>query len=63
MTKEETLKYGLTVFNNETDKFERWLEKKNWYLEFPPKELIETEEGLKQVKRLLDIIEYGEYSN
>lgn len=59
MNKEEILQYGLMVFNNETDKFERWLEKKNGYLEFPPKEMLETEEGLKQVKICLDRIEYG----
>jgi hypothetical protein len=47
MNKEQILKYGLMVFNNEEDKFNRWLEKKNSYLEFPPKEMLETEEGFK----------------
>ena len=50
------------VFNNEADKFERWLNKKNSYLEFPPKEMLETKENLKKVKQELDRIEYGIYS-
>lgn len=48
------------VFNNETDKFERWLEKENVSLEnYSPKELIETEDGRIQVKYILDMLEYG----
>ena len=62
MNKQEILEYGLMVFNNETDKFERWLEKKNSYLEFPPKEMLKTEENLKKVKQELDRIEYGIHS-
>lgn len=60
MNKQEILKYGLMVFNNETDKFERWFEKENVYLEnYSPKELIEDEYGRIQVKQELDRIEYG----
>ena len=62
MNKQQILKYGLMVFNNEADKFNNWLEKKNDYLRLPPKELIETEEGLKEVKEELDRIEYGLFS-
>lgn len=63
MTTEEIYNYGLMVFNYEKEKFERWLSKKNGYLRCSPKEKLETEEGKKEVKKLLDIIEYGEYSN
>lgn len=59
MNKEQILEYGLMVFNKETGKFNRWLEKKSTYLEFTPKEMLETEEGLKQVKQELDRIEHG----
>jgi uncharacterized protein (DUF2384 family) len=63
MTTKEIYDYGLIVFNNEKEKFERWLLKNNSYLGFSPKEKLKTKEGKKEVKRLLDIIEYGEYSN
>ena len=59
MNKQEILEYGLVVFNNESDKFERWLQKPHSCLKFTPKEMLETEDGLKQVKHCLDIIEYS----
>ena len=63
MNKQEVLEYGLTVFNNEEEKFQRWLRKPvpalgNSY----PLELLDDEEGLKQVEKVLHRIEYGVYS-
>ena len=47
------------VFNKESDKFERWLQKPHNYLRLTPKEMLETEDGIKQVKHCLDIVEYS----
>lgn len=59
MKKEEVLKFGLQVFNNENIKFNRWLKKRNEYLGAPPENLLETDLGIKQVKDCLNRIEYG----
>lgn len=59
MNKQEILKYGLKVFNEEEDKFNRWLDKTNLSLgSITPNKLLETEEGIEQVKNCLDRIEY-----
>ena len=59
MKKEEVLKFGLQVFNNENIKFNRWLKKRNAYLGAPPENLLETDLGIKQVKDCLNRIAYG----
>ena len=61
--KERVLKYGIEVFNNEEDKFSNWLLKPNFYFGGKiPNELIETEDGIKQVEECLTRIEYGIFS-
>jgi uncharacterized protein (DUF2384 family) len=60
MSKEELLKYGLEVFNNEIDKFERWLIKPNLLLNCKtPLESLKSIRERKQVTDILTRIEYG----
>lgn len=61
--REKVLKYGIEVFNSETTKFSNWLFKPNYSLGGAvPNDLLETEEGVKQVKNCLDRIEFGNFS-
>ena len=61
--REKLLKYGIEVFNSEIDKFSNWLLKPNVSLDGKiPNELLETTEGIKEVKSCLDRIEYGIFS-
>lgn len=63
MTTEEILKFGLEVFNNEEEKFERWLDKSNRSLgDKVPRFLLLSEEGRKEVLNCLYRIEYGLFS-
>lgn len=63
MNREKVLKYGLEVFNGEIDKFSNWLLKSNFSLGgVVPNELLETEEGVRQVKYCLDRIEFDNFS-
>jgi putative toxin-antitoxin system antitoxin component (TIGR02293 family) len=60
MKRESLLKYGMKVFNNETDKFSNWLLRPNKALaDRKPNDLLETLEGRLEVKNILDKIEYG----
>ena len=58
--KTEILKYGLNVFNKDKNHFRLWLN-----CEIPalgnkkPSELLQTEEGMKQVYTTLARIDYG----
>lgn len=62
MNKREILKYGLSVFNNEKDKFRRWLNSPIIALNGrKPVELFGSQAELNEVKRILDKIEYGIY--
>ena len=61
MTKEEILEFGLTVFNNEEEKFNRWLNKSNLCLGRCPIDLLESEVGLQELKNILTKIEYGNF--
>lgn len=63
MNKQELLEYGLMVFNNEEEKFQRWLSKPVPALgNSIPNDLLDDEEGLKLVEVILHRIEYGVYS-
>lgn len=63
MNKEELLQYGLEVFNNENDKFQRWLIKSNITLYGKcPQKLLDSPKGIKEVKNCLDRIEYGNFN-
>lgn len=63
MNKEQILEYGLMVFNNEEDKFNRWLVKENKMLgNISPKNLLDYEELREEVEFLLNRIEYGNFN-
>jgi putative toxin-antitoxin system antitoxin component (TIGR02293 family) len=63
MNKQEVLEYGLMVFNNEEEKFQHWLSTPVPALgDSYPLELLDDDEGLKQVENVLHRINYGIYS-
>lgn len=56
----EVISFGENVFNNEQDKFHRWLQKKNTSLgNVSPQELLDTVTGINEVKNALNRLEYG----
>lgn len=56
----ELYDFGLSVFNNETEKFQRWLRKPNISLgSATPDSLFDSLTGINEVKKALNRIEYG----
>ncbi len=56
----ELLDFGVEVFNNERDKFHRWLKKPNISLGgVKPESLFDTVTGIQEVKNSLNRLEYG----
>ncbi len=56
----EILDFGAHVFNNENEKFERWLKKPNISLGgVSPESLFDSITGIQQVKNCLNRIEFG----
>jgi len=56
----ELIDYGKEVFNNEEEKFQRWLKKTNPSLGGnSPESLLDTITGIDEVKFCLNRIEYG----
>ena len=56
----ELLDFGLEVFNNEKEKFQRWLKKQNTSLGgVSPESLFDSLTGIQEVKNSLNRIEYG----
>ncbi|MGE5448517.1 MAG: antitoxin Xre/MbcA/ParS toxin-binding domain-containing protein [Bacteroidales bacterium] len=56
----ELIDYGKEVFNNEEEKFQRWLKKTNQALGGnSPESLLDTVTGIDEVKYCLNRIEYG----
>ena len=56
----ELIDYGKEVFNNEEEKFQRWLKKTNLSLGGnAPESLLDTITGIDEVKFCLNRIEYG----
>jgi putative toxin-antitoxin system antitoxin component (TIGR02293 family) len=56
----ELLDYGLAVFNNEEEKFQRWLKKSNLALGGnSPESMLDTMTGINEVKFSLNRIEFG----
>jgi putative toxin-antitoxin system antitoxin component (TIGR02293 family) len=56
----ELLDFGLGVFNEEEEKFQRWLKKKNISLGgVAPESLFDTITGIQEVRNSLNRIEYG----
>ncbi|TAJ06684.1 DUF2384 domain-containing protein [Marinilabiliaceae bacterium JC017] len=56
----EVLDFGLEVFNNEKEKFQRWLKKPNLSLgSVPPASLFDSITGIQEVRNTLNRLEYG----
>lgn len=56
----ELLDFGLEVFNNDKEKFQRWLKKLNISLGgVSPESLFDSLTGIQEVKNSLNRIEYG----
>ncbi len=56
----ELIDFGLEVFNDEEEKFQRWLKKPNLYLGGnSPESLLDTTTGIDEVKFALNRIEFG----
>lgn len=56
----ELLDFGIDVFNNETEKFQRWLKKPNISLGgVTPESLFDSLTGIQEVKNSLNRLEYG----
>ncbi len=56
----ELLDFGIDVFNNEEDKFQRWMKKENISLGGnSPESLLDSITGIQEVKNCLNRIEYG----
>lgn len=56
----ELIDYGIEVFNNEVDKFQRWLYKSNVSLgSVTPESLLDTITGINEVRYSLNRLEYG----
>lgn len=59
----ELIDYGLEVFNQEQEKFQRWLKKTNLSLGgHSPESLLDTTTGIDEVKFCLNRIEYGNFA-
>jgi putative toxin-antitoxin system antitoxin component (TIGR02293 family) len=56
----ELLDFGIEVFNNEADKFRRWLKKPNVSLGgLIPESLFDSVTGIQEVKNALNRLEFG----
>lgn len=56
----ELLDFGLDVFNNELEKFQRWLKKPNISLgSATPESLFDSLTGIQEVRNSLNRLEYG----
>ncbi len=59
----ELLDFGVEVFNNEEEKFQRWLKKPNLSLGGnSPESLLDTTTGIDEVKFALNRIEFGNFA-
>ena len=56
----ELVDFGIEVFNNEEEKFQRWMKKQNISLGGnSPESLLDSATGIQEVKNCLNRIEYG----
>jgi putative toxin-antitoxin system antitoxin component (TIGR02293 family) len=56
----ELVDFGVEVFNNEEEKFQRWMKKKNFSLgNNTPESLLDSITGIQEVRNCLNRIEYG----
>jgi len=59
----ELIDYGILVFNNEEEKFQRWLKKPNLSLGgHSPDSLLDTATGIDEVNYCLNRIEFGNFA-
>lgn len=59
----ELIDFGQRVFNNENEKFQRWLKKPNLSLGGKsPESLLDTATGIDEVNYCLNRIEYGNFA-
>ncbi len=59
----ELLDYGIEVFNDEEEKFQRWLKKPNISLDGKsPESFLDTLTGISEVESCLNRIESGNYA-
>ena len=59
----ELIDFGTDVFNQEEEKFQRWLKKPNLMLDGnPPESMLDTSTGIEEVRSCLNRIEYGNFS-
>jgi putative toxin-antitoxin system antitoxin component (TIGR02293 family) len=59
----ELLDFGIDVFNNESEKFQRWMKKENVSLGGnSPESLLDSITGIQEVKNCLNRIEYGNFA-
>ncbi len=59
----ELCDFGIEVFNNETDKFQRWIKEKNIALgSITPESLFDSITGINEVRNELNRIEYGVFA-
>lgn len=59
----QVLDFGLSVFNDEIEKFEHWLSKENQSLGgVKPESLLNNAEGIQELMNCLNRIEYGNLS-
>jgi putative toxin-antitoxin system antitoxin component (TIGR02293 family) len=59
----EVIDYGIDVFNNEEDKFQRWLKKSNTSLGgCTPESLFDTSTGIDEVRFALHRLEFGNFA-
>lgn len=59
----ELLDFGVQVFNEETEKFLRWLRKPNSSLGgVAPESLLGSLSGIKEVRSCLNRLEYGNFA-
>lgn len=57
----EVIEFGIEVFNQEQEKFKRWLKKPNAALNGEvPSDLFDSLSGIEEVKKALNRIEYGQ---
>lgn len=56
----ELIDFGIDVFNNEQDKFQRWLKKTNVALgDNTPESLLDSITGIQEVRNCLNRLEFG----
>jgi putative toxin-antitoxin system antitoxin component (TIGR02293 family) len=59
----ELVDFGIEVFNNEEEKFQRWMKKQNISLGgSSPESLLDSTTGIQEVKNCLNRIEYGNFA-